>query len=51
MTYCQGRTQGEGFGGSTTPFGLSTKMHNKENISFFALLSLLFCNDMDSNMI
>ena len=33
------------------PIGLSTKMHNKENITFLALLSLCFCNDMDSNMI
>ena len=38
----QGRTQGEGFGGSTPPIGLSTKMHSKENITFLALLSLLF---------
>ena len=31
-----------GFGGSTPPIGLSTKMHNKENITFFSLLSLFF---------
>ena len=31
--------------------GLWTKMHNKENITFLARLSLPFCNDMDSNMI
>ena len=46
----QGRTQG-GFGGSNPPFGLSTKMHSKENITFLALLSLFFCNDTDSNMV
>ena len=40
-----------GFGGSNPPIGLSTEMHNKENITFLALLSLFFCNDMDSNMI
>ena len=45
----QGRTQGGGV--QTSPIGMSTKMHNKENITFLALLSLLFCNDMDSNMI
>ena len=34
------------------PIGLSDKMYNKENITFLALLSLLFfCNDMDSSMI
>ena len=41
-----------GVGGSNPPhIGLSTKMHTKENITFLALLSLFFCNDMDSNMI
>ena len=40
-----------GFGGSNPPIGLSTKMHNKENITFLALLSLFFCNYMDSNII
>ena len=42
-----------GFGGSNPPpIGLSTKMHNKENITFLALLSLFFfCNDMDFNII
>ena len=39
-------------GGSIPPpIGLSTKMHNEENVTFLALLSLFFCNDMDSNMI
>ena len=39
-------------GGSNPPIGLSTKMHNKENTTFLALLSLFFlCNDMDSNII
>ena len=47
----QGRTQGGGFGGSKLPISLSTKMHNKENITFLALLSLFICNDTDSNMI
>ena len=47
----QGRTQG-GFGGSNPPPHWSvTKMHNKENITFLALLSLFFCNDTDFNMI
>ena len=41
-----------GVGGSTPPIRLSTKMHNKENLTFLVLLSLFFfCNDMDSNMI
>ena len=35
------RTQG-GFGGSNPPIGLSTKMQNKENITFLALLSMFF---------
>ena len=47
----QGRTQGRGFKGSNPPIDLSTKMHNKENITFLALLRLFFCNDTDSNMI
>ena len=51
-TYMQGRTQGGVLGVQPPPpIGLSTKMHNKENISFLALLNLFFCNDMDSNMI
>ena len=37
-------------GVQTPSIGLSTKMHNKENITFLALLRL-FCNDTDSNMI
>ena len=41
-----------GLGGSTPPsIGLSTKMQNKENITFLSLLSLFFCYDMDSKMI
>ena len=48
----QGRTQGGGgVGGSKLPISLSTKMHNKENMTFLALLSLLICNDTDSNTI
>ena len=47
----KGVRRGGGFGGSNPPIGLSTKMHSKENITFLALLSLLFCNDTDSNMI
>ena len=50
-TLYQGRTQGGFWGFKPPPIGLSTKMHSKENITFLALLSLLFCNDTDSNMI
>ena len=45
------RAYARGGGVQTSPIGMSTKMHIKENITFLALLSLLFCNDMDSNMI
>ena len=38
----QGRTQGGGGWGFKPPIGLSTKMLNKENITFLALLSLFF---------
>ena len=52
IAYEQGRTQGRGLGAQPPPpIGLSTKMHNKENVTFLALLSLFFCNDADSNMI
>ena len=37
---------GGGLGVQTPPIGLLTKMHNKENITFLAFLSLFFCNDM-----
>ena len=48
---CKGVRKGGVLGVQTPPIGLSTKMLNKENITFLALLSLFFCNDMDSNMI
>ena len=38
----QRRTHGGGVGVQTPSIGLSTKMHNKENITFLALLSLFF---------
>ena len=30
------------------PIGQSTKMHNKENTTFLALLRLFFCTEIDS---
>ena len=42
---------GGGWGFKPPTIDLSTKMHNKENITFLAFLSLFFCNDTDSNMI
>ena len=47
----QGRTQGGVLGVQPPPIGLSTEMHNKENITFLGLLSLFFCIDTNSNMI
>ena len=43
QTAKQGRTQVGVWGfNPPPPIGLSTKMHNKENITFLALLSLFF---------
>ena len=51
MSQRQGRTQGGVLGVQTPPIDLSTKMHNKENITFLALLILFCSNNTDSNMI
>ena len=39
--------RGWGRGGYSPPIGLSTKMQNKKNNMFLALLRLLFCVGMD----
>ena len=42
FSYVGARAYAGGLGVQPPPIGLSTKMHNKENITFLALLSLFF---------